>query len=115
MKVQYEKEGANHFGPESWGRVSGISNALSQGYENTGWKDAGDSVVYPDGSRVKGPQALCDLQGYTYDAWLRMADVFEYFRDTGVCHQIATERCRRLLRKREMCFSHEFGPGPLAR
>ena len=86
-----------------------------QGYENMGWKDAGDSVVYPDGSRVKGPKALCELQGYTYDAWLRMADVFEYFRDTGVCHQIATERCRRLLRKREMCFSHEFGPGPLAR
>ena len=32
-----------------------------QGYENMAWKDAGDSVVYPDGSQVKGPKALCEL------------------------------------------------------
>jgi len=49
-----------------------------QGYENMGWKDAGDSVMYPDGSAVRGPKALCELQGYTYDAWLRMAEGFEY-------------------------------------
>src|SRR5262245_62448325 len=33
-----------------------------QGYENMGWKDAGDAVVYPDGTLVKGPKALCELQ-----------------------------------------------------
>jgi glycogen debranching enzyme len=53
----------------------------SQGYENMAWKDAGDSVMYPDGSPVKGPKALCELQGYTYDAWLRMAELFDYFGD----------------------------------
>ncbi len=47
------------------------------GYENMGWKDSGDSVVYPDGSLVKGPKALCELQGYVYDAWLRMAEVYD--------------------------------------
>ena len=47
------------------------------GYENMGWKDSGDAVVYPDGSLVKGPKALCELQGYVYDAWLRMAEVFD--------------------------------------
>jgi glycogen debranching enzyme len=26
---------------------------------------------------VKGPKALCELQGYVYDAWVRMAEVFE--------------------------------------
>jgi glycogen debranching enzyme len=50
-----------------------------QGYENMGWKDAGDSVMYPDGTPVRGPKALCELQGYTYDAWLRIADAFQYF------------------------------------
>ena len=35
------------------------------------------AVVYPDGSLVKGPKALCELQGYVYDAWLRMAEVFD--------------------------------------
>jgi glycogen debranching enzyme len=47
------------------------------GYENMGWKDSGDAVVYPDGSLVKGPKALCELQGYVYAAWLGMAEIFD--------------------------------------
>jgi glycogen debranching enzyme len=47
------------------------------GYENMGWKDSADCVVYPDGSLVKGPKALCELQGYVYDAWIRMAEAFD--------------------------------------
>src|SRR5499433_2613575 len=43
-----------------------------------GWKDAGEAVVYPDGSLVKGPKALCELQGYVFDAKLRAADGYEY-------------------------------------
>jgi glycogen debranching enzyme len=49
----------------------------SAGYENLAWKDSGDAVMYPDGTLVKGPKALCELQGYVYDAWLRMAEVFD--------------------------------------
>jgi len=47
------------------------------GYENMAWKDSGDAVMYPDGSLVKGPKALCELQGYVYNAWVRMAEVFD--------------------------------------
>jgi glycogen debranching enzyme len=47
------------------------------GYENMAWKDAGDSMTYADGSPVRGPKALCELQGYVYDAWLRTAEVFD--------------------------------------
>jgi glycogen debranching enzyme len=53
----------------------------SQGYENMGWKDARDAVVYPDGSQVKPPKALCELQGYVFDAWLRMVEVFDALRE----------------------------------
>jgi glycogen debranching enzyme len=49
----------------------------SAGYENQGWKDSGEALVYPDGTLVKGPKALCELQGYVYDAWLRMAEIYE--------------------------------------
>src|SRR6201987_1741963 len=41
------------------------------------WKDSGDAVRYPDGSLVKGPKALCELQGYVFNAWVRMAEVFD--------------------------------------
>ncbi len=46
------------------------------GYENMGWKDSGDAVMYPEGSPVRGPKALCELQGYVYDAWLRMTHIY---------------------------------------
>lgn len=45
-------------------------------YENVGWKDSPDAVVYADGTQVKQPKALCELQGYVYDAKVRMAEVF---------------------------------------
>jgi glycogen debranching enzyme len=48
----------------------------TRGYEDMGWKDSGDAVIYPDGTPVRQPKALCELQGYVYDAWLRMAEVF---------------------------------------
>ncbi|HEX5420515.1 MAG TPA: glycogen debranching N-terminal domain-containing protein [Gammaproteobacteria bacterium] len=47
------------------------------GLENQGWKDSGEALVYPDGSHVKGPIATCELQGYVYDAWLRMAEIYD--------------------------------------
>ena len=47
------------------------------GYENMAWKDSGDSSRNIDGSLVKGPKALCELQGYVYDAWQRMAEVYD--------------------------------------
>jgi len=48
-----------------------------QGLRNQGWKDSGDSIVYPDGSQVDPPIALCEVQGYVYDAWQRAAEIYE--------------------------------------
>ncbi len=53
----------------------------SAGIENQVWKDSGDSVVYPDGSQVESPKTLCEMQGYAFDAWMRMAEVFEALGD----------------------------------
>ena len=50
-------------------------------YENTSWKDSAESVVYADGSQVKQPKGLCELQGYVYDAKTRMVEVFEALGD----------------------------------
>lgn len=48
-----------------------------KGLRNQGWKDSGDSMVYPDGSLVEPPIALCEVQGYVYDAWRRAANIYE--------------------------------------
>ena len=68
------------------------------GIENQGWKDAGDSVMRPDGSPVAAPKALCELQGYVYDAWLRMAEIYDVLERPGDADRLrakAADLCRR--------------------
>jgi glycogen debranching enzyme len=49
----------------------------SGGLVNQGWKDADDSVFHADGSLPKPPIALCEVQGYAYEAKLRAAQLAE--------------------------------------
>jgi|EndMetStandDraft_5_1072996.scaffolds.fasta_scaffold27536_1 glycogen debranching enzyme len=78
------------------------------GYENMGWKDAGDSIVYPDGSLVRGPKALCELQGYVYDAWLRMSEVFEELGDPGRAGELRTKAAALFKRFNEAFWDDEL-------
>ena len=41
----------------------------NSGLFNQGWKDSYDSVSYSDGRIAEAPIALCEVQGYVYDAW----------------------------------------------
>lgn len=50
----------------SYGKVKG---ALS----NQGWKDSADSVMYKNGALATPPIALCEVQGYLYQAWSQTA------------------------------------------
>ncbi|MBA3920522.1 MAG: amylo-alpha-1,6-glucosidase [Nostocaceae cyanobacterium] len=53
----------------------------SKGLRNQGWKDSGDSMVYPNGKLVEPPIALCEVQGYVYDAWQKAASIYEVWGD----------------------------------
>ncbi len=61
----------DHDGLQEYGTRS------SHGYYNQGWKDAGDAIVDADGRLASLPIATCELQGYVYDAKLRMGDIYE--------------------------------------
>jgi len=47
------------------------------GLDNQGWKDSYDSISHSDGSLAKPPIALAEVQGYTYMAKIRMADLLD--------------------------------------
>lgn len=49
----------------------------SGGLSNQGWKDADDSVFHQDGKLPSPPVALCEVQGYVYEARLRTAQLAE--------------------------------------
>ncbi|MBP6747914.1 amylo-alpha-1,6-glucosidase [bacterium] len=53
--------------------VDGKEPALS----NQAWKDSGDSVMHKDGKLAKPPIAICEVQGYLYDAWQSGANLAE--------------------------------------
>jgi glycogen debranching enzyme len=49
----------------------------SKGCANQGWKDSGDSMVHRSGELAEAPIALAEVQGYVYDAKVRLSSVFE--------------------------------------
>jgi glycogen debranching enzyme len=57
-------------GPSGFVTYSRLS---PQGLVNQGWKDSGDSVQDRDGRLIEAPIALAEVQGYVFEAKLRMA------------------------------------------
>jgi glycogen debranching enzyme len=49
----------------------------THGLRNQAWKDSGDAIVYPNGKLVEPPIALCEVQGYVYEAWQKAAFIYE--------------------------------------
>lgn len=47
----------------------------SKGLTNQGWKDSQDSVFHDDGELAEDPIALCEVQGYVYDAKIRASEI----------------------------------------
>ncbi len=50
------------------------------GLNNQGWKDSQDAVFHADGSLAPAPIALCEVQGYVYEAKLKAARLAELLR-----------------------------------
>ena len=46
-----------------------------RGLENQSWKDSGDSQRFRDGRVARPPIAPCEVQGYVYDAKMRMVEL----------------------------------------
>ncbi|MEX2263722.1 MAG: glycogen debranching N-terminal domain-containing protein [Bryobacteraceae bacterium] len=51
------------------------------GLENQCWKDSWNSILFSDGSLAPVPIAVCEIQGYVYDAKLRCARLARKFWD----------------------------------
>jgi glycogen debranching enzyme len=58
------------------------------GLLNQGWKDSGDSMRHRDGSIAETPIALVEIQGYVYDAKLRMAALARRLGDVALADRL---------------------------
>jgi glycogen debranching enzyme len=70
---------------------------------NQGWKDSDDSVFHADGTLPEAPIALCEVQGYVYEAKLRSAEL----ADALGKHERA-EQLRAAARKLKEHFQQAF-------
>lgn len=58
-------------------------DTTGHGLANQGWKDSGDSIQWNDGTLADGPIALCEVQGYAYEAAVGGAAILEAFGRDG--------------------------------
>jgi glycogen debranching enzyme len=52
---------------------------VDTGLENQCWKDSPNSILFANGENSKLPRALCEIQGYVYDAKMRTARLARTF------------------------------------
>ena len=70
----------------------------SRGLANQGWKDSWDAILHRDGEQAKSPIALCEVQGYVYEAKYRMSSLLRSFGDIDTADRLkreATEMAKR--------------------
>ncbi len=70
----------------------------ANGLVQQGWKDSDDSVFHHDGSAAEGPIAVCEVQGYVYEAKCVAARLARLFGETDRAD--ALERQAQALRAR---------------
>jgi glycogen debranching enzyme len=63
-----------------------------RGLENQSWKDSDNSQLFGDGRQAEPPIAPCEVQGYVYDAKLRLAEIArEVWRDRELAERLELE------------------------
>ena len=75
-----------------------------RGLQNQCWKDSANSVQFADGRLAEAPIAASEVQGYVYDAWVRLAGVVEEAWGDATLAKSLSEKAAKL-RKR---FNKEF-------
>ncbi|MFL5777750.1 MAG: glycogen debranching N-terminal domain-containing protein [Chloroflexota bacterium] len=73
------------------------------GLVNQGWKDSHDSIRDRGGREVEPPIALCEVQGYVYDAKRRMAKLATVMGDAALSTRL-TEDADRLQHRFQEAF-----------
>ena len=69
------------------------------GLTNQGWKDSWQAVMFSDGRVADPPIALCEVQGYVYDAKIRAAELAErVWGDTELAARLRGEAAALLER-----------------
>jgi glycogen debranching enzyme len=79
-----------------WGDLDGdgfieYRRQSAKGLRNQGWKDSHDSINFANGKLAEGAIALAEVQGYVYDAKMKMAEIFRILGNPAKAQKLETE------------------------
>jgi glycogen debranching enzyme len=63
----------------------------SKGLVNQGWKDSHDAIFYENGPLAQDPIALCEVQGYVYDAKMKASTMARALGDSSLAEKLHEE------------------------
>ncbi len=79
------------------------------GLINQGWKDSLDSIHYENGDMVRPPVALCEVQGYVYDAKMQAAMLAALLGEEALSARLKEEATQLKQRFHEAFWDEELG------
>jgi glycogen debranching enzyme len=85
-----------------------------KGLSQQGWKDSDDSVFHEDGRPAHGAIALCEVQGYVYDAWIRASQFYQLFGHSDKANQYQKKADTLKKRFNEVFWCDDIGTYALA-
>ncbi len=74
-----------------------------RGLASQGWKDSWDAILYRDGALAAAPVALCEVQGYAYDARFRWARLLRQLGESAEADRVELD-AQKLAEKFERTF-----------
>lgn len=84
------------------------------GLAQQGWKDSQDSVFHKDGQLADAPIALCEVQGYVYEAKLRAAQLAGLLGDHKLASRLTEDAARLKKNFDEAFWCEEIGTYAIA-
>jgi glycogen debranching enzyme len=82
----------DHFGDRDGDGYIEYERKTTLGLDNQCWKDSWNSILFADGTLAPTPRAVCEIQGYAYDAKVRCARLArEVWKDEALAAKLEKE------------------------
>jgi glycogen debranching enzyme len=93
---------------DRWGDADGdgfveYARHSDEGLVQQGWKDSHDSVFHQDGTMAQAPIALCEVQGYVYEAKLAVAGLARVMGELPLAETL-TQQAEQLRQRFQAAF-----------
>lgn len=104
----------DHYGDRDGDGFVEYARYTEAGLAQQGWKDSYDSVFHADGRLADAPIALCEVQGYVYEAKLRAAELATLLGEKRLAWELEDGAIRLKERFNEVFWCEEIGSYALA-